>query len=215
MEIKITLDAPKGWARRALLYVAAPLTVVSVTAAIASASPHMNPIDTTWVAAPNQISAAKLKGNLDDLQQQSTDVQAQNASLQTQVTKLSAPAFCGETALSYDGALTGAAQNGYPGAKALCLAKCGGTTAHLCHADEMLKIAESGFIGPQHSGWIAGGAWANDSGASILANDCEGFTSKSAQVSAATWSWWPTAPAGLPGRNQCDAANKLPLFCCD
>jgi hypothetical protein len=67
MEIKITLDAPKGWTRRALLYVATPLALVGVTAAIASAGP-MNPIDTSWIAAPNKISAALLKANLDDLQ---------------------------------------------------------------------------------------------------------------------------------------------------
>jgi hypothetical protein len=47
--IKIKLDAPKGWTRRLLLYVATPLALVGVTAAIASAGP-MNPIVTSWIS---------------------------------------------------------------------------------------------------------------------------------------------------------------------
>jgi hypothetical protein len=97
MEIKISVDAPKGWTRRVLLYVATPLALVGVTAAIASAGP-MNPIDTSWIAAPHQISAALLKANLDDLQTQctanqtqATSQQAQITSLQTQVATLQSP----------------------------------------------------------------------------------------------------------------------------
>jgi hypothetical protein len=87
MDIKIAFDAPKGWTRRALLYVATPLALVAVTAAIASAGP-VNPIDTSWIAAPNPISAALLKGNLDDLQKQSTDLQATAAQIDTRLTTI-------------------------------------------------------------------------------------------------------------------------------
>jgi hypothetical protein len=163
MDIKITFDAPKGWARRALLYVATPLALVGVTAAIASAGP-MNPIDTLWIAAPHQISAALLKANLDDLQTQCTANENQSNSLQSQattlqttvntltaaVTKLQAPTrMCGQT-MGLDGN-----RGGYKGLATVChgVGACS-SKAHVCSLAEVEAALAAGEAQP-NAGQVA------------------------------------------------------------
>jgi formylglycine-generating enzyme required for sulfatase activity len=63
MQIKITIDAPRGGLRRFALFIALPIAVVTAAAMAARA------YDTSWIAAKQALSAAQLKANLDEVQQ--------------------------------------------------------------------------------------------------------------------------------------------------
>jgi len=58
MEIKIVVDAPKGWKRRVLLYVVTPVALVAATALIARAM--VLPVDAGWIEAGAPVSASDL-----------------------------------------------------------------------------------------------------------------------------------------------------------
>lgn len=62
LNISPTVDGPKGWKRRGLVYVGLPVGVLVVSSAVARA------YDTAWIKAEEPISASKLKANLDDVQ---------------------------------------------------------------------------------------------------------------------------------------------------
>ncbi len=62
INIRLRLDAPAGWCRRVLLYVATPFALVATTAAIAHAA-----IDTTWIGDGKPVLSSKLAENLNGL----------------------------------------------------------------------------------------------------------------------------------------------------
>lgn len=65
INIRFTIDAPKGWLRRVMLFVATPAALVAGSVAVASA------YDTGWIESGMPISAASLAGLFEDVQ---TDV---------------------------------------------------------------------------------------------------------------------------------------------
>jgi hypothetical protein len=120
LKITISVDAPKGWRRRALLYLVIPLALVAATAAIASAG--MNPIDASWIQSGGNISASKLSGNLSDLQ--------------TQLTNLQSP-----TVVASGGPFQGNF-GGYLAANNVCGTILAGS--HICTSNELLRYSEHG-----------------------------------------------------------------------
>jgi hypothetical protein len=62
INIRLKIDAPTGWQRRVLLYVATPLALVAATAAIAHAT-----IDTSWIGDGKPVLSSKLRENVVDL----------------------------------------------------------------------------------------------------------------------------------------------------
>jgi hypothetical protein len=73
MEIKIVIDAPKGWERRILLYVMTPIALVAAAAVGAHA------YDTSWIQANAPVSAASLKADLDEAQTRLTNIEAKTS----------------------------------------------------------------------------------------------------------------------------------------
>jgi hypothetical protein len=61
MEIKFTIDAPRGGLRRLLLFTGLPIAVVLTFALTAQA------LDTSWIAAGQTLSAAKLKASFEEV----------------------------------------------------------------------------------------------------------------------------------------------------
>lgn len=62
LNVRISIDAPKGWRARALTLVVTPVALVAAAALVARA------YDTSWVASGQPISATSLKSNLDEIQ---------------------------------------------------------------------------------------------------------------------------------------------------
>jgi hypothetical protein len=71
MEIRLVIDAPRGW--RVLLLVAMPMALVVGSAALAHA------YDTSWIAPQRPVSAAKLKADLDEAQARIAALEARSA----------------------------------------------------------------------------------------------------------------------------------------
>jgi hypothetical protein len=62
INIRLSLDAPRGWNRRVFFYVATPLALVAAASALAYA------YDTTWIKDGQPVSASALQGDLDEIQ---------------------------------------------------------------------------------------------------------------------------------------------------
>jgi hypothetical protein len=70
INIRFSLDAPRGWKRRLLLYVGTPLALVTAASALAYA------YDTNWIAANQPVSASALKTDLDEIQTRLVELEA-------------------------------------------------------------------------------------------------------------------------------------------
>ena len=113
--------------------------------------------------------------------------------------------YCGATTTggtSNDGRWKGAL-GGYSGAKGLCEAACGSTTAHMCLPDELVRSRAVG-IGAIPNGWYSAGVQAKDE---WVSHDCVAWTSSDPTDSGAIWS---------NVRPQVDLCSvPAPVLCCD
>jgi hypothetical protein len=197
INIRLKIDAPTGWQRRVLLYVATPLALVAATAAIAHAT-----IDTTWIMNGQPVSAMKLAGNLNDL-----DARVSKPTITKMGKQFSIGAtYCGVTATTPGdlSALGGA--NAYAGAKAACqlVAACGNSlSAHMCSSEELTRTMQLGLPSPSTS-WYAAGVATGP--ATLLVSDCNGYTVNSAGISGPVW-------INNAGYTSCN--NTYPVACCD
>jgi hypothetical protein len=123
--------------------------------------------------------------------------------------------YCGVTP-PVDGRLNlAAAGAGYATAKGLCEVACqGSATAHVCMAEELVRIQQLGARCPETPGWIATGiATMGSDGAQCTANDCQGFTSNegpSGGSPGACDSVWTGQTVTTQSCHQ-----SVPLLCCD
>lgn len=125
--------------------------------------------------------------------------------LDTRLQRLEHPQWllCGESA-PRSGAL-----GGYEGAKSLCEETCGSTTAHLCRAKELARIAAS--VEVSSSGWMTSGTTLSSDFPTYGGNECRGYTSDTTVSNSGQMGsvWTPTGPA-LSG-----CWTTLPVLCCD
>jgi hypothetical protein len=213
MEIRILVDAPKGWKRRVLMFVVTPLAIVATTAIVARAT--VQNVDTTWIQDGGPVSATSLttdfatvNSNFGDLQGQVTTLQGQAAKPVVTINGKQwsvGAALCGQTAAT-QGLITG----GYAGAKSLCQSACGGSaSAHMCTTEELVRSVQAGMNITTNM-WCAGGVYASPitlQGVTSTLSDCAGWTSNAQGQSALKWS------NNAPEADTC--ISSYPIACCD
>jgi hypothetical protein len=176
MEIKIVIDAPKGWKRRVLLYVVMPLGFVVVAGVAAHA------YDTTWIASGQQVSAAALKNDLDEAQTRIAALEAFRAQATADGGYSLGATYCGSTPAT-NGQITG----GYPGARALCQTACGGSPkAHMCTNEELVRTLQTS-VASSIGGWYSTGTFVGAYGTGNPVADCSGWTTNSTGFYGAQW----------------------------
>jgi hypothetical protein len=118
--------------------------------------------------------------------------------------------ICGYSSPGVDGRMgTDGGVSGYPGAKGVCERAEGcGPSAHMCLAEEVIRILQLGGVAPT-TGWIATGYVGQASGSEscITVNDCASFTSNSVDLCGTVLNG-----AGITTL-RCD--NTVPVLCCD
>jgi hypothetical protein len=80
MEIKIIIDAPKGWKRRVLMFVVTPVALVAALGAAAYATQQQ--LDTSWIGDTKPVSASSLSTDLANANANFTDLYAQLKALE-------------------------------------------------------------------------------------------------------------------------------------
>ena len=210
MEIKIVIDAPKGWKRRVLLYVVTPVALVAATALIARAT--VQNVDASWIQSGSQVSASDLSNDFGTVNANFTSLDQRITALEAFRTQATADGgyslgatYCGLTT-GTTGAFTSGALVGYAAARPLCQTACGATTAHMCVGDEIVRTYQLGKSIPV-TGWYSGGV----SGYSPTtgAEDCTGWT-EAAQLGAA---WSANGTVGNPSLGNCSTSQ--PILCCN
>jgi hypothetical protein len=94
---------------------------------------------------------------------------------------------------------------GYPDVKRRCETSVGSPTAHVCAADEIVRLAQIGAISTTtQPGWIATGLPTGSAGTTT--GDCVGWTSTSSSASGTLWGQGPSVEP---------CSNSHPLLCCD
>lgn len=152
INIRFVIDAPQGWKRRMLLYVATPLALVTAVSAVAYA------YDTSWIGSTKPVSASALKTNLDEIQ------------------KRLEGSVCGGTSMTFTGMISATAGiSGYKAAHDACVTACGIPSAHMCTASEVTGyLANGGSPGGVGVGWVSTGATFGATPG--LGGDCQGYT---------------------------------------
>jgi hypothetical protein len=123
--------------------------------------------------------------------------------------------FCGATA-PVDGRLDPeAGGGGFPAAKSLCEVACSGSpTAHVCHAEELVRLQQLGAGMPMTTGWIATGiATMGSDGTQCVANDCEGFTSNQVPSGGTLGTCGTVWTGRVVTTHSC--GQPAPILCCD
>ncbi len=106
--------------------------------------------DTTWIEPGQVISAQKLRGALDE-------AQTRISALEAQVAKVTEPTVCQITSEKYTGKIVYEGQTGYRAARLACSEACHSSTAHMCTASELVRIAGNGNGPTTGKGWYAMG----------------------------------------------------------
>jgi hypothetical protein len=164
MEIKIVIDAPKGWKRRVLLFVVMPLGLVAATALIARAT--VQNVDAGWIQAGSQVSATDLSNDFGAVNTNFSSLDQRISALEAFKTQATldggysvGAVYCGATQPIYSGAL-----GGYAGAKALCQAQYG-PAAHMCTGEELVRSLATGTqassLPSGKGGWYSGFMYAS------------------------------------------------------
>jgi hypothetical protein len=206
MEIRIVIDAPRGWKRRALLLCGALLGVVTVPAVIAHA------YDTSWISSGAPVSASALAADLNEAQTRIAALEAFRAQATADGGYSLGGTYCGFTA-STGAVFSGpGTQTGYASARAQCqaLTGCSATVAHMCTPDELVRTKQLGraitYSGGSGYGWIASGV-----GSGTNATDCTGWTVGT--TTAQGGAWYESPPTSEPALSGCQVSN--PILCCN
>lgn len=211
INIRFTIDAPRGGGRRILLFVVAPVALVGVTGAVAAA------YETDWIEPGAQISASALRSLFDAIQGDVDEVNTEVTGIGDRVTVLEDPGtpvvverngelysmgafFCGATAADDDGA-----RGGYPATKTACEDECGSDSAHLCDTQEIARSRMVGLTVP--TGYLSGPAFFYPPG-TMDVNDCNGWLTNVSTRGAHFW-----GGDNILGFQSC--ATVSPLLCCD
>lgn len=188
VHIRLTIDAPEGWKRRVLLYVASPLAFVLAGVAVARAG---TPLDLSWIQSGQPVPASSMSAAL--------------SALDARLAQLESPSiYAGKTSTALDGLQVG----GYVAADTKCGLELAGS--HLCDPSELLRsVSGHASIPP---GWYRTGLYAAvDAGGNPpeidAASDCLGWTSNGATNYGPAWT-----AEGHGWVSSC--AETLPLLCC-
>lgn len=155
------------------------------------------------------ISAAAMNENFADLD--GRIAAARVATSGTSSYSMGATKAC-TSAPATDGNI-GKGVSGYPVAKKACEASCGSTTAHMCSAEEVVRLAQMGT--PAKSGWISTGVSSTTPGPTAVSNDCYGWTTNIGQT-AAVPNTQQFGTVWLDTYSSFAACNTTqPISCCD
>jgi len=112
------------------------------------------------------VSAAAMNENFADMDGRITS--AHVATNGTSSYSMGATKACTSAPMT-DGNI-GKGVSGYALAKKACEASCGSKTAHMCSAEEVVRLAQMGT--PANPGWISTGLAATTPGPTAVVNDC-------------------------------------------
>jgi hypothetical protein len=208
MEIRIVIDAPRGWKRRILFFVVTPVAMIAAVALVARAT--VQNVDGTWVTSGGPVSAASLTSDLNAINANFTSVDQRLAAVETfqsQATHAGAyslgAVYCGRT-VNTEGTISSGTASGYAAAKAQCASITGcSASAHMCTTEEMVRSGQLGVSIPTANAWISAGMIVQGT----LDNDCNGWTSNAMTYIGSVWA------GGTPQANYCN--TPLPIACCD
>jgi hypothetical protein len=206
MEIRIVIDAPKGWRRRVLLLGGALVGLIGVPAVIAHA------YDTSWIVSGGPVSASSLAANLNEAQSRIAALESFRATVTADGGYPVGATYCGVTA----SVVTGGGIGGYAAARSLCQTASGcNSTAHMCTGDELARsvaLGHSPTVVGSGGGWYASGSY-SPGGANPATDDCNGWLEGASNFWGACWVY-------NPGNNQngpsaCSCASSVPVICCE
>jgi hypothetical protein len=200
VDIRIHIDLTERQKRIMRAAVVAGTVIAALGIGIAMAAP----IDTTWIASGQPISASALASNINELNRR-TVLTVGATSYSVGATK-----YCGTGPVAMTGAVTYNNATGYAATKAMCEASTGcGTsaTAHMCSAEEIVRSFSLGLTLP--GGWYSTGG--DIYGATYNSIDCDGWTlATSGQVGMTAG-----GSAGSPAFGVAACAGSNPVLCCD
>jgi hypothetical protein len=155
------------------------------------------------------VSAAAMNENFADLDQRITA--ARVATNGTSSYSMGATKAC-PAAPATDGNI-GKGVSGYMVAKKACETSCNSKTAHMCSAEETVRLAQMGT--PPNPGWISTGLSSTTPGPTAVENDCYGWTTNVGTVATPPntqqfGTVWTGMFAGFAGCN-----TMQPISCCD
>jgi len=103
--------------------------------------------------------------------------------------------------------------SGYTLAKKACEASCGSKTAHMCSAEEVVRLAQMGT--PANPGWISTGLSSTTPGPTAVENDCQGWSSRVGMLANPpnTQQFGTVWTGGFASFATCNTTQ--PISCCD
>jgi hypothetical protein len=202
MKIEIQIDL--GLSARQKRIVRAGVVASVVVAALGVGIAVAAPIDTTWVAPGQALSAAQLKANLDGLQSQISSGRFVGI-INGKQYSLGATKYVGVTSAggpSGNGTYNGAQVGGHEGAKAKCEAAFA-PSAHMCVSEELARSKQAGIALSGSTAWYS---------TFVLQSD-------GAEYAAECGNWSSTGhegPTSSPVTLSLAACTQLnPIMCCD
>jgi len=155
------------------------------------------------------VSAAAMNENFADMDGRITS--AHVATNGTSSYSMGATKACTSAPMT-DGNI-GKGVSGYALAKKACEASCGSKTAHMCSAEEVVRLAQMGT--PANPGWISTGLAATTPGPTAVVNDCAGWSTNVGTTATPpnTQQFGSVWTGGFPGFVTCNVPQ--PISCCD
>jgi hypothetical protein len=103
--------------------------------------------------------------------------------------------------------------SGYVVAKKACETSCGSKTAHMCSAEETVRLAQMGT--PPNAGWISTGLSSTTPGPTATENDCQGWSTNVGTLTSPpnTQQFGVVWTGGFASFGTCEQSH--PISCCD